>query len=114
MSFLTSIRASSRQALRSNVVIPASTFHTSAVRSLNENDRHRDNLAEHYESHKQDALKSSKEGQGKWKSELASTSEAEIKADRGEFDGDHSSFKDMQNKTKHLPHEQQKANEGKK
>ncbi|CAG8159913.1 unnamed protein product [Penicillium olsonii] len=76
MSFITAIRAS-RQALRSNI-IPASTFHTSAVRSLNENDRHRDNLADHYESHKQEGLKESKEGKGKWKSELASTSEADV------------------------------------
>jgi hypothetical protein len=37
MSFLTSIRAS-RQALRTNYAI-TSTFHTSAVRSLKENDR---------------------------------------------------------------------------
>ncbi|CAG8030784.1 unnamed protein product [Penicillium salamii] len=111
MSFVTAIRAS-RQALRSNI-IPASTFHTSAVRSLNENDRHRDNLADHYESHKQQGLKESKEGKGKWKSELASTSEADVKADRGEFDGEHPSFEAMQEKTKHLPHEQQKANETK-
>ncbi|CAI7610381.1 unnamed protein product [Penicillium bialowiezense] len=111
MSFITSIRAS-RQALRSNI-IPVSTFHTSAVRSLKENDRHREDLADHYESHKQQGLKESKEGKGKWKSELASSSEEDVKADRGEFDGDHPSFEALQNKTKHLPHEQQKANESK-
>lgn len=39
MSFLTTIRASSRQAIRTNFAAPASTFHFSAVRSLNEDDR---------------------------------------------------------------------------
>ena len=38
MSFLTSIRASSRQAIRTNFAVPASTFHFSAVRSLKEDD----------------------------------------------------------------------------
>lgn len=39
MSFLTSIRGSSRQAIRTNFVMPASTFHSSAVRSLKEDDK---------------------------------------------------------------------------
>ncbi|KAJ5347980.1 hypothetical protein N7541_001067 [Penicillium brevicompactum] len=107
MSFITSIRAS-RQALRSNI-IPVSTFHTSAVRSLKENDRHREDLADHYESHKQEGLKETKEGKGKWRSELASSSEEDVKADRGEYDGDHPSFEAMQQKTKHLLREQEKA-----
>ncbi|KAJ5295550.1 hypothetical protein PENANT_c001G07441 [Penicillium antarcticum] len=104
MSFLTSIRAS-RQALRTNYAI-TSTFHTSAVRSLKENDRHRDDLAEHYESHKQQGLKESKEGKGKWKSELASTSEEDVKADRGDFDGENVTFDEMQKKTKTYLHKQ--------
>ncbi|KAJ6099116.1 hypothetical protein N7467_000651 [Penicillium canescens] len=98
MSFLTSIRAS-RQALRTNYAI-TSTFHTSAVRSLKENDRHREDLATHYESHKQQVVKESKEGKGKWKAELASTSEEDVKADRGYFDGEDVTFDEMQKKTK--------------
>ncbi|KAJ5209721.1 hypothetical protein N7449_004100 [Penicillium cf. viridicatum] len=107
MSFLTSIRASSRQAIRTNFAVPASTFHSSAVRSLNEDDRGRENLSYHYESHKQEGIKSTKEGKGEWKSELASNSEADVKADRGELDGD-VSFQEMQEKTKRLAN--QKAN----
>ncbi|KGO74664.1 hypothetical protein PITC_082730 [Penicillium italicum] len=101
MSFLTTIRASSRQAIRTNFAVPASTFHSSAVRSLNEDDRSRENLSSHYESHKQEGIKNTKEGKGKWKSELASNSEAGVKADRGELDGD-VSFQEMQEKTKHV------------
>ncbi|KAJ5943381.1 hypothetical protein N7516_003549 [Penicillium verrucosum] len=107
MSFLTSIRASSRQAIRTNFAVPASTFHSSAVRSLNEDDRSRENLSYHYESHKEEGIKSTKEGKGKWKSELASNSEADVKADRGELDGD-VTFQEMQEKTKRLATE--KAN----
>ncbi|KAJ5292124.1 hypothetical protein N7478_001375 [Penicillium angulare] len=105
MSFLAFIRASSRQAIRSNFALSASAFHTSSARSLNENDRHCEDLPNHYESHKQEGLKDNKDGKGKWKSELASTSEQNLRADRGEFDGEHPSFESMQQKTKHLPHE---------
>ncbi|KAJ5499042.1 hypothetical protein N7453_008093 [Penicillium expansum] len=101
MSFLTTIRASSRQAIRTNFAAPASTFHFSAVRSLNEDDRSRENLSHHYESHKQEGIKNTKEGKAEWKSELASNSEADVKADRGELDGD-ISFQEMQKKTKHV------------
>jgi len=109
MSFLASTRASSHQAIRFNFALPASRFHTSAVRSLNENDRHREDLPNHYESHKQEGLKSNKDGKGKWKSELASTSEQNVRADRGEYDGEHPSFEAMQQTTKHLPHETHKG-----
>ncbi|CAG8033739.1 unnamed protein product [Penicillium nalgiovense] len=99
MSFLTTIRASSRQAIRTNFAVPASTFHSSAVRSLKEDDKNRDDLSSHYEFHKQEGIKETVEGKGKWKSELASNSEAEVKADRGELDGD-ADFQKMQEKTK--------------
>ncbi|CAI7648353.1 unnamed protein product [Penicillium glandicola] len=99
MSFLPSIRASSRQAIRTNFAAPAFTFHSSAVRRLNEDDRNRENLSNHYESHKQQGIKDRKDGKGKWMSELASNSEADVKADRGELDGD-VSFQEMQKKTK--------------
>ncbi|KAJ5343425.1 uncharacterized protein N7506_003249 [Penicillium brevicompactum] len=108
MSFPASIRASSRQAIRSNFALPASTFHTSSARSLNENDRHREDLPNHYESHKQEVLKGTQDGKGKWKAELASTSEQNVRADRGEYDGEHPSFEAMQQKTKHLPYETHK------
>jgi hypothetical protein len=42
-------------------------------------DKDRDNLAEHYESHKQDLLKRTKEGKGTWKAELASNSEENVR-----------------------------------
>ncbi|KAJ6184128.1 hypothetical protein N7519_005429 [Penicillium mononematosum] len=101
MSFLTSIRASSRQAIRTNFAVPASTFHSSAVRSLKEDDKNRDDLSSHYESHKREVIKETVEGKGKWKSELASNSEAGVKADRGELDGD-AEFQKMQERTKNV------------
>ncbi|KAJ5356710.1 hypothetical protein N7517_011319 [Penicillium concentricum] len=101
MSFLPSIRASSRQAMRTNFAIPAATFHSSAARSLKEDDRNREDLPNHYESNKQEGLKSNKEGKGYWNPELASNSEAGVKADRGELDGD-ATFEQMQEKTKHV------------
>lgn len=39
----------------------------------------RDDLPEHYEAQKEDQLKSTKEGKAKWKSELASNSEADVR-----------------------------------
>ncbi|KAJ5812858.1 hypothetical protein N7447_009881 [Penicillium robsamsonii] len=107
MSFLPSIRASTRQAMRTNFAVPAATFHSSAARSLKENDKNREDLPNHYEYHKQESLKGSKVGKGQWKSELASESEAEVKADRGELDGD-VTFKEMQEKTKHVRSEKVK------
>ncbi|KAJ5497236.1 hypothetical protein N7463_009223 [Penicillium fimorum] len=101
MSFLPSIRASTRHAMRTNFAVPAATFHSSAARSLRENDKSREDLPNHYEYHKQESLKINKEGKGQWKSELASESEAEVKADRGELDDD-VTFKEMQEKTKHV------------
>ena len=38
----------------------------------------RENLSYHYEFHKQEGIKNTKEGKGKWKSELASNSEAGV------------------------------------
>ncbi|KAJ5558944.1 hypothetical protein N7535_009183 [Penicillium sp. DV-2018c] len=99
MSFLAAIRTSSRQAMRSSFVAPASTFHTSAARRLHEDDKNRDNLSEHYEAHKQENLKRTKEGKGKWTAELASNSEEIVKADRDEYD----SPEQLQEKTKDAP-----------
>ncbi|KAJ5800215.1 uncharacterized protein N7518_002283 [Penicillium psychrosexuale] len=108
MSFLTSFRASSRQVIRTNLAVPASTFHFSAARGLKEDDRDRDDLSHHYESHKQEGLKNNKEGSGKWKFELASNSEAEVKADRGELDAD-PPFQEAQKEAKKAKQRSQKG-----
>ncbi|KAE8380163.1 hypothetical protein BDV26DRAFT_290721 [Aspergillus bertholletiae] len=109
MSFLTSTIRSTiapRVALRPTYTV-TSTFHTSSLRpGLKESDQNRDDLHITYEAHKQDQLKSTKEGRGKWKQELASNSEASIKADRGEADSDGQDLKDLQEKTKHLPNQE--------
>ncbi|OJJ65003.1 hypothetical protein ASPSYDRAFT_26968 [Aspergillus sydowii CBS 593.65] len=107
MSFLPSIRASTRLSLRpgSTAILPSTTsaFHTSAARSgLKEGDQSRDNLNQHYESEKQGQIKRQKEGQGKWNQNLASNSEASVKADRGEVQGKED-FVDLQDKTKNEP-----------
>ncbi|KAL4787881.1 hypothetical protein BJX76DRAFT_353679 [Aspergillus varians] len=107
MSFLTSIRATSRLSLRqgSTTILPSTTsaFHTSAARSgLKEGDQSRDELKDHYENEKQGQLKRQKEGKGTWNQNLASDSEASVKADRGEVDNKES-FVDLQDKTKNEP-----------
>ncbi|RHZ60244.1 hypothetical protein CDV55_101769 [Aspergillus turcosus] len=105
MSFLSSVRASisPRVAIRPGYSA-VSAFHNSTARlGLKESDRNRDNLDEFYEAEKQDQLKSAKEGKAKWKGELASNSEASVKADRGEIDSDDKDFESLQSKTKDLP-----------
>ncbi|KAF3482225.1 uncharacterized protein GIQ15_04984 [Arthroderma uncinatum] len=67
----------------------ASLFHnTASVRALKEGDRHRDKeeVSSEVEKEKTEHLLRHKEGQGKWNNNLASTSEADVKADRGEID----------------------------
>lgn len=70
--------------------VPATTsglFHSSAARpTLKEGDQNRDHLGEEYEAQKQDQLRSTRAGRARWKQELASNSEASVKADRGEID----------------------------
>ncbi|KAL2854532.1 hypothetical protein BJX68DRAFT_231878 [Aspergillus pseudodeflectus] len=103
MSFLASVRATSRLSLRQTVAYPAATspFHTSAVRSgLKEGDQNRDDeLQAFYEEEKQRQIKLHKEGKAKWNQNLASNSEASVKADRGEVN-DKESFTDLQDRTK--------------
>jgi hypothetical protein len=105
MSFLTSVRASSRRVLPSSYVLPSvSTFHTFSPRcSLKENDRNRDDLTSHYEAKKEQHLKNQKAGQAKWDSDLASNSEADVKADRGECDASDKAFQEFQQKNKRVP-----------
>ncbi|KAL3495836.1 hypothetical protein BJX62DRAFT_233100 [Aspergillus germanicus] len=105
MSFLTSVRATSRLSLRQTVAYPAATspFHTSAVRSgLKEGDQSRDELHTFYEEEKQSQIKQHKEGKGKWNQNLASNSEASVKADREEVNSKES-FRDLQDRTKNEP-----------
>ncbi|KAJ5279164.1 hypothetical protein N7478_004536 [Penicillium angulare] len=102
MSFLPSLRVSSRHLVRSSYAIPAtSSFHTTAAqRGLKESDRNRDDLPEHYESQKNQHVKKAKEGTAKWDEELASNSEAHVKADRGDLDADSKDFQHMQEQVK--------------
>ncbi|DAA76953.1 TPA_exp: hypothetical protein A8136_7182 [Trichophyton benhamiae CBS 112371] len=64
-------------------------FHTSpSYRALKEEDRHRDTqeVSSEVEREKHEHLSKHKEGHGKWNNSLASSSEADVKADRGEVD----------------------------
>ncbi|EPS32740.1 hypothetical protein PDE_07700 [Penicillium oxalicum 114-2] len=105
MSFLTSLRASSRRVAPMSYTIPGvSTLHTSAARfSLKESDKNRDGLANHYEAKKEQQLKDQKAGKASWNSDVASNSEEQIKADRGELDASEKSFQELQQKTKNIP-----------
>ncbi|KAL4807694.1 hypothetical protein BDV18DRAFT_135823 [Aspergillus unguis] len=101
MSFLPSLRASTRLSRPASIV--PRTFHTSAVRpGLKEGDQSRDELNQHYENEKQEQIKRQKSGQGKWNQNLASNSEASVKADRGDINSK-DDFVDLQDKTKNEP-----------
>ncbi|CAL5873361.1 uncharacterized protein PFLUO_LOCUS7633 [Penicillium psychrofluorescens] len=106
MSFLTSVRATSRSTLRPTYALSShssSAFHSSAIRpTLKESDKNRDDLPNYYEAHKEEQVKNAEKGKGKWSSELASNSEAEVKADRGEIESDDKTFEGMQERTKNL------------
>ncbi|KAL4817373.1 hypothetical protein BDW67DRAFT_160368 [Aspergillus spinulosporus] len=107
MSFLLSIRAPTRLSGARATILPRATvpaFHTSAARSglKEDDDRSNDQLKDHYEQEKQAQLERQKAGQGKWNQNLASSSEASVKADRGEVESK-DSFVDLQDKTKHEP-----------
>ncbi|THC92754.1 hypothetical protein EYZ11_007772 [Aspergillus tanneri] len=91
-----------RVVLRPAYITTISPFHTCSVRqTLKESDHNREDLANIYEREKQEQLKHSKEGKAKWKQELASNSEASVKADRGDLD-DGNDFANMQKQTKDL------------
>jgi len=66
---------------------------------MSESDRDRDNLHEEIEHHKNDGLQKQKDGKGHWKGELASNSEASIKADREEIDASQESIEKLQKET---------------
>ncbi|EEP75524.1 predicted protein [Uncinocarpus reesii 1704] len=96
MSFLSLPRSRLSQTalLSRRFLVPASTtpsFHSSASRSvLKESDRHREegnDVASEIEKHKQSQIDQHKNGHDKagWVEELASSSEENVKADRGEI-----------------------------
>ncbi|KAJ0273880.1 hypothetical protein COL922a_014593, partial [Colletotrichum nupharicola] len=58
-----------------------------------------DELQAFYEEEKQRQIKLHKEGKAKWNQNLASNSEASVKADRGEVNAKES-FTDLQDRTK--------------
>jgi len=67
--------------------ITIARLHRSSVRpTLNESDKNREDMDKEYVFHKEEMLRQAKEGKGAWKQELASNSEAAIKADRGEIE----------------------------
>ncbi|KAK9235289.1 hypothetical protein V1525DRAFT_434807 [Lipomyces kononenkoae] len=103
MAFLTSAgRVAVCTRLRSGYVatstIARMSFHSLPVcRALNENDTNRDHLGNIYEQEKEAQVKLAREGKAKWNEVLASNSESDVKADRGEVNKD-PIFKKMQDK----------------
>ncbi|MCJ1369099.1 hypothetical protein MMC20_000307 [Loxospora ochrophaea] len=88
-------------------------FHVTRVRSaLSESDRHRDDIHEEIEHHKNDQLEKQKNGKGEWKRELASNSEAALKADRGEMKASDEHIEELQKQTS--DHSQSQHEHGKK
>ncbi|KAK9371634.1 uncharacterized protein V1513DRAFT_455051 [Lipomyces chichibuensis] len=94
MAFLTSLgRVAVCTRLRSGYVatstIAMMSFHSLLVRlALNENDTNREHLENIYEQEKEAQLKLARQGKAKWNEVLASNSESDVKADRGEVNKD--------------------------
>ncbi|KAJ5227262.1 uncharacterized protein N7469_007268 [Penicillium citrinum] len=103
MSFLSPIRSGTRhlpQYLKPSLRQTTVSIHTSAPRlTLKESDKNRDDLPNIYESQKEAQLKKTKEGKAHWEPDLASNSEADVKADRGELQGD-KAFQEVEEKNK--------------
>jgi len=100
MSFLTRSTFRPLSALRVPPAICARGLHaTSFTAALNETDRDRDNLHEEIDHHKNDQLQKQKDGKGHWKGELASQSEAAIKADREEINASEETISKLQKET---------------
>ncbi|EYE96627.1 uncharacterized protein EURHEDRAFT_411133 [Aspergillus ruber CBS 135680] len=105
MSFLASTRATLGPRLTFRPV-PASlsALHTSPARfSLKESDTNRDDMSSVYEAEKEHQSKDRKEGKAHWKQELASNSEASVKADREETQTDAENMEKLQQRTKDSP-----------
>ncbi|PKY05489.1 hypothetical protein P168DRAFT_288953 [Aspergillus campestris IBT 28561] len=109
MSFLAPTVRASLRALRpqQGYAVLSSPLHTTAARpGLKESDHNRENLDVHYEEEKEEGLQRKREGRGQWKGELASNSEASIKADRGDLDSE--DITTLQEKTKKELHSTKK------
>ncbi|MCJ1252329.1 hypothetical protein MMC24_000134 [Lignoscripta atroalba] len=113
MSFLirTAFRPISRlNASRSLTIGVTRSLHVSSARAaLSENDRHRDGMDHEIDHHKNDQIQKQKEGKGEWKGELASQSEAAIKADRGDIDSSEDTINKLQKETENFAEEQHKG-----
>ncbi|MCJ1236555.1 hypothetical protein MMC14_004536 [Varicellaria rhodocarpa] len=115
MSFLTKTvpRLNATAATRSILPLGPRAFHASAPRpALNETDRHKDleDLHKEIDHHKNDQLNKQKEGKGHWKGELASQSEAALKADKDGLSASDEDMGKMQHETKHHAEKQHKEN----
>ncbi|CAF9929412.1 MAG: hypothetical protein GOMPHAMPRED_005393 [Gomphillus americanus] len=79
-------------------------FSTSQQRTaFSESDTHRhEERNSEIDKHKNDSVGKAQEGKGEWKKELASNSEAAIKADRGEIDASQDSIKKLENETQEI------------
>ncbi|KAI9795417.1 MAG: hypothetical protein M1835_005838 [Candelina submexicana] len=87
-------------AYRAQPIAYRSNFHSSSTRQvLNEGNHDEDDRGDHAEHHKQDQLRKQKEGKGHWKHELASNSEAAVKADREELHASDENIAQMQKET---------------
>lgn len=92
--------------------LPASLHHTPITYTLFANNvPDRDNLDDVYEGEKQHQIKDKQEGHPHWKQELASNSEAFVKADREEMGSDSKNPKTMQERTKDIPNQQGKQHQ---
>jgi len=106
MSFLASPLIRSLRTYTPPSLAASRSFRLSTVRrALNEKDRGHDNLHVGNEQHKKDGPQKQKDGKGTWKGELASPSEAAIKADRDEAEASEEMTKEMQKQTEKLMNE---------
>ncbi|MCJ1472335.1 hypothetical protein MMC13_000982 [Lambiella insularis] len=117
MSFLTRSAIRPLSKLRLSPALAARSLHATSFRpALSEADRlfgvtDRDGLHEEIDSHKDDSLNKQKDGKGHWKGELASQSEAALKADREEIEASDESIDKLQKETEKFA---QAQHEGKK
>lgn len=89
----------------SRPVAARSSFHTSSARrALSESD-HTDDHPDRpgtIDHHKEEQLKKQKAGKGHWVKELASNSEAAVKADRDEIDATQENIEKLQEETEEM------------
>ena len=64
--------------LQHDLFSPADTTPVGTLADSSTHEKGREDVAEHYEMHKQEQLKEQKEGKGKWRKEIASNSEQAV------------------------------------